>query len=118
FIRHVVEDQQKARSGGRERVHKRLRELRYPVTTQIEERFDRARCLLGFPGGGAVKLTPPPFFEGEKIRVSFEAGSAEELGVFAEKLLDASSLDAAHELFRCLGAPDDEIESPGEGREP
>ncbi|HUU29502.1 MAG TPA: ParB N-terminal domain-containing protein [archaeon] len=99
-------DPQVSRSGWRERVHKTLREIRYPVYKQIQERFTRASRLLGLPKG--VNIEPPPFFEGERLTVSFEIRSAEELAQKARSLVTASGLDTARELFYCLGAPEEE----------
>ena len=99
-------DLQTARSGARERIHKALREIRYPVVKRIEERFRKTLSSLKLPSG--LRIDPPAFLEGESLSVSFEVCSRKELEQKARKLLEASGRDEAVELFRCLGFTEEE----------
>jgi len=101
-IRSVLLDPHQARSGGRERVHARLRQLRYPIYHSIERTFKQARSELALPR--EVRIEPPPFFEGGTLKVSFEISSPEDLHRKASSLVQASSLEAARKLFDSLGA--------------
>lgn len=104
-IRSVLTNPQTACSAGRELVHRRLRELRYPETTALEERFKLAVKALGLPE--TVRIEPPEAFEGDRITVGFGFGDPGELEETAASLALAARSDAARELFRCLGAPDE-----------
>jgi len=52
-----------------------------------------------------VSLEPPPFFEGDKIKVAFEIGSSKDFEKKASGLLEASRRPGAGKLFGVLGAP-------------
>jgi ParB/RepB/Spo0J family partition protein len=99
-------DSQTARSGARERIHKALRQVRYPVVKSIEERFRKTLSSLQLPCG--LRIDPPAYLEGESLSVSFEVRSRKELEQKARKLLEASSRDEAGELFRCLVSTEEE----------
>lgn len=102
-IRDVMLDPQMSKSGGREIVHRILRQKRNPVMRKIEKDFHSARKELKLPE--EVSLEPPPFFEGDFFTVSFKIKSAGEFKRKAEALHEASRKPAAGKLFGVLGAP-------------
>jgi len=102
-IREVMFDPQMSKSGGRETVHRILRGMRNPVLRKIEQDFDSARKALRLSED--VSLKAPRFFEGDKVKVSFEIASRKDLEKKALDLLEASRRPEASRLFRVLGAP-------------
>ena len=111
-LRKLLLDPQTARSSGRELMHKRLCELRYPLMKGIEDRFDTIRRELGLPS--EILLKPPPLFEGDRLRISFEIEGSGDLADKARLLLEAAQSANLEELFRCLGAPTIEDRDTGD----
>ena len=84
-------------------MHRILRRMRNPVMEKIEQDFDSACKALRL--GEDVSLKAPQFFEGDKVKVSFEITSRKDLEKKALGLLEASRRPEASRLFRVLGAP-------------
>ncbi|MEA2063168.1 MAG: ParB N-terminal domain-containing protein, partial [Gemmatimonadota bacterium] len=103
-LQEIARDPQVARSGGRERAHARLRELRYPVLSGIDDKFSSLRRKLGLEG--KILVEPPRFFEGDRLRISMETGSPEDLSGKAQQLLNAAKRKEFGEMFHLLGAPE------------
>jgi len=108
-LQKILLDEQTARSIGRELMHRRLRELRYPLMKSLEDRFDAARRELGLPR--EILIEHPQLFEGGRLKLIFEAADPGDLAAKARLLLEAAESGRLGELFRCLGAP------PAEDRE-
>ncbi len=53
-----------------------LREKRYPRLSELEERFSASKKGMNLPP--QIKITPPPFFEGDRFKIEFSFGSLEE----------------------------------------
>ncbi|MBN2288004.1 MAG: hypothetical protein JXQ83_01630, partial [Candidatus Glassbacteria bacterium] len=114
-LRRLLRDPQTARSGSRELMHKRLRELRYPQMHRIGERFESARRDLGL--SPEVSLLPPQSFEGGRLRLTFEVESPRDLEARAKELLETVRSGKLQELFRCLGAPAGRTRGAAEGEQ-
>jgi ParB/Sulfiredoxin domain len=110
-LRKLLLDPQTARSNGREQMHRRLREMRFPVMKDIEERFGNTRRSLDLPS--EIDLKPPVMFEGERLSLSFEIESAGDLAEKSRRLLEAARSGKIEMLFRCLGAPEAEDSETG-----
>lgn len=70
------------------RVRRRLREMRYPQLTQLEEDFRGKLKGLGLSPG--ISLHPPPYFEGDTFRLEFGFRNAGEFRAILSKLMEAS----------------------------
>ena len=70
------------------RVRRRLREMRYPQLTQLEEDFRGKLKGLGLSPG--ISLQPPPYFEGDTFRLEFGFRNAGEFRAILSKLMEAS----------------------------
>ena len=70
------------------RVRRRLREMRYPQLTQLEEDF-RGK-LKGLELSPGISLQPPPYFEGDTFRLEFGFRNAGEFKAILSKLMEAS----------------------------
>ncbi len=70
------------------RVRRRLREMRYPQLTQLEEDFRGKLKGLGLSPG--ISLQPPPYFEGDTFRLEFGFRNAGEFRAILSKLIEAS----------------------------
>ena len=70
------------------RVRRRLREMRYPQLTQLEEDFRGKLKGLGLSPG--ISLQPPPYFEGDTFRLEFGFRNAGEFKAILSKLMEAS----------------------------
>ena len=66
------------------RVRHLLRKLRYPKIVKAEEDFLRIQGELDL--GDDIRLTPPPFFEGERYGIEFEFGTINELEENVKKI--------------------------------
>lgn len=66
-----------------------LMRRRYPKLTALSDRFESIRTEV--LNGTGVRLTPPPYFEGDRFEVAFSFATAEEL---ARKLAALDSLKA------------------------
>ncbi len=81
-----------------EAVFKILHRRRNPRLSAAEERFQAEKARLGLPG--SVRLTADPFFEKPRIRVEFEAPSADGFREIADALHRAAHAPALADLFR------------------
>jgi len=81
-----------------EAVFKVLYRKRNPSLTAAEDRFEAGKSRLGLPG--SVRLSPDPFFEQPRIRVEFEAGSADAFREASAALERAARGAVLDELFR------------------
>jgi hypothetical protein len=83
-----------------ERLHAALYRRRNPRITQTRERFLSDKAELKLPGH--IRLTPDPFFETPRLRVEFDAGSAQAFRQAVESLgrtCQSESLDRLFEVF-------------------
>ena len=79
---------------------KALKARRYPEFTRQEEKFQKTRKKLTLPP--SVRLEPPEFFEGDKLKVTFKFRSPEELRSILEKLETAAYSEALKSLLEML----------------
>ena len=70
------------------RVRRRLREMRYPKLTELENAFREKRKGLRLSPG--ISLQPPPYFEGDQLKVEFRFGNVVEFKDIISKLMEAS----------------------------
>lgn len=81
-----------------EEVYEYLYRVRHPRLTLARERFARERSRLGLPG--SVRLYPDPYFETPRVRVEFDATSAEGFREVASALEVAARTPALDALFK------------------
>jgi len=53
-----------------DRIKEILRKIRYPIFTEVNEKFQTLKKQLNLPPN--IMLRPPPFFEGEKYTIEFK----------------------------------------------
>lgn len=78
-----------------------LRRRRFPQLAAVEDRLAELAQDLGLPR--AVRLSLPPFLEGDAVRVEIVASSATALHDAAAALARAAETAACRELFTLLG---------------
>ncbi len=81
-----------------EAVFRILYRQRNPRLSAAQDRFQAGKEKLGLPG--VVHLTPDPFFERARVRVEFEAGSADGFREISDALQRAARAPELAELFR------------------
>ena len=82
-----------------EKLYGVLYRLRNPRVARAEADFATQRKRLGLPG--AIRITPPPYFETAGLRMEFEAASPEkfrELAAALQKAVDSPELDKLYLL--------------------
>jgi ParB/RepB/Spo0J family partition protein len=79
------------------RVRKRLREMRYPRLTELDNTFHEKRNRLGLSPG--ISLHPPSYFEGDKLKVEFQFGTMGEFKAIISKLMEASEQKELGEML-------------------
>jgi ParB-like chromosome segregation protein Spo0J len=82
-----------------DKLYDALYRLRNPRVTRAEADFAAKRKRLGLPG--AIRVTPPPYFETAELRVEFAAASPEkfrELAAALQKAADSPDLDKLYIL--------------------
>lgn len=96
-LREVLDDQ--ALSSGKRcsLLRATLRERRYPVLSQLEERFQQAVKEMGLPAG--VSAAHSEFFEDDRLRVNLTAASAAELEAQFRALLERAETGKFDKLF-------------------
>ncbi len=83
-----------------QRIMEALRNFRFPVLGQYQKRYDELKSCLGIPP--LIHFQPPPYFEGDRIALSFTFRSPQELQEVAEKLRATSEKDELKEIFELL----------------
>ena len=99
-LEEVAKDEQVAPSERFERIVQRLRELRYPTLSQHEGRYRLLKKGLKLPP--EIQFRPPPFFEGERISVSFSCRTAEEFLSLADRLRQVGRSEELRQIFKLL----------------
>ncbi len=79
------------------RVRRRLREMRYPQLTQLEEDFRGKLKGLGLSPG--ISLQPPPYFEGDTFRLEFGFRNVGEFKTILSNLMKASERTELGEMM-------------------
>ncbi len=77
-----------------------LRQQRFPVLSQYEERAEALEHALSLPA--KIKLLLPPYFEGDHIDIHLRVSSPSELRSLVGVLESASSRDEMEKLFDLL----------------
>ena len=80
-----------------EKLHEALYRLRNPRLRRAETDFAAQRKRLGIPG--AIRVTPPPYFETTGLRVEFNAASPQKFRELAEALQKAAGSPELEKLF-------------------
>jgi len=75
-IQRLLSDESLSGPQRTQAIRRFLRERRYPRLSDLEERFSASRKAMGLPP--QVKITPPPFFEGDRFKIEFSFRSLEE----------------------------------------
>jgi ParB family chromosome partitioning protein len=86
--------------------------LRYPRRRQLEDRFEQKKRGLNLPQ--TISLSPPPNFEGKKIRISFEFETLEEFQSLLSLLSPLTEKTEFKELMENLIPPRLPLEKGGE----
>ncbi len=79
--------------------HSLLR-LRMPRLSRLEERYRELKSALRLPP--EIRVQPPPYFEGERMTISFSASSAQEFRQAAERLQSAARTTEMDKIFELL----------------
>ena len=81
-----------------EKLYGTLYRLRNPRVARAQADFAAQRKRMGLPG--AIRITPPPYFETAELRVEFEAASPEKFRELAAALQKAADCSEIEKLFR------------------
>ena len=82
------------------RILERLHENRYPEFEKMVSRYEESLKALSFPP--RVRVSPPPFFEGDSLAFEFSVQSCDQLSSVAEHLGKAASREEMAALFDLL----------------
>lgn len=96
----VYEDQ---RLGSSERftgIMDRLQRLRFPLLSNHEKQFSELKSALKLPSH--IQFHPPPYFEGQRMKVTFSFGRAQELLDTSMKLQEAAQRDELIKILELL----------------
>jgi len=96
-IREFLRDAKLSSFQRGEKLRETLYRLRYPRVARAEADFSSQRKRLGLPG--AIRVTPPPFFETAELHVEFEAASPEKFREFAAALQKVADSPELEKLF-------------------
>jgi len=96
-IRAVASDMALSKVQKTHRVRRRLREMRYPQLTQLEEDFRGKLKGLGLSPG--ISLQPPPYFEGDTFRLELGFRNVGEFKAILSKLMEASERTELGEMI-------------------
>ncbi len=99
-LEEIAKDEQMAPPDRFERIVRRLREYRYPTLSQHEGRYGELKKGLRLPP--EIQLNLPPFFEGERISVSFSSRTPAEFLSLAERLREVGRSEELSEIFKLL----------------
>jgi len=83
-----------------EKVHALLYQQRNPRIAGVRATFLAEKVQLNLPG--TIRLSPDPFFESPRLRVEFEAGSAQAFREAVDALARACRDSSVDRLFRIL----------------
>lgn len=83
-----------------ERLRQILKEKRYPQLCKLEKTFSEGLKKLRFPPD--LKITYPPFFEGDKLTLEGQFNSSQALKNLALTLLDAAEKEELQQLLDLL----------------
>jgi hypothetical protein len=87
-IEGIASDTNSSQVHRSQQVRRRLREMRYPQLTELESTFRGKRKGLGL--SPVISLQPPPYFEGDGLRVEFRFRNVGEFKGIISKLMEAS----------------------------
>lgn len=96
-IRAVASDMALSKVQKTHRVRRRLREMRYPQLTQLEEDFRGKLKGLGLSPG--ISLQPPPYFEGDTFKLELGFRNVGEFKAILSKLMEASERTELGEMI-------------------
>lgn len=92
-IKGILDDEKTSPSEKTDRIQRVLRQRRYPIFTEVEERFLRLRKAMKLPPN--ISFNPPPYFEGRRYRLEFTFKDGQEFSRTVEVLrgIDRSLLE-------------------------
>ena len=99
-LEEIAKDEQIAPPERFKRIVQRLRELRYPTLSQHEGRYRQLK--KGLKLSPEIQLHVPPFFEGERVSVSFSTRTPGEFLSLAERLREVGRSQELKEIFKLL----------------
>lgn len=96
-IKSILENEEYSPSEKTLFIRKILKRKRYPLLTKIEEDFliNQKRLKL-LP---KMKIVPPPFFEGDSLKIECEFKSTKELKEIGQKILELTNLQEMKNLI-------------------
>ena len=99
-IEAVLGNKEFTRSRKIELIRKILRGKRYPQLTGLEAQVEEKLRQLHLPP--ELKLSPPPYFEGDELKVEFGFRDPKELKRMADRLLKISDLPELAEILKII----------------
>ncbi len=99
-IEAMLGDEKLTRSKKIELIRKILRRKRYPQLTELEAQVEEKLKELHLPP--ELKLSPPPYFEGDELKVEFGFRDPKELKRMADRLLKISSSPGLKEILKII----------------
>lgn len=84
YLIDIIEDSKSDRKNRTEKIRLKLKELRYPKLAKQKNKWDRFLKDLHLPP--EVKISPPPFFEGNKIKIEISSSSKDKISHSLHKL--------------------------------
>lgn len=82
------------------KILERLHQSRYPEFEKMVSRYEASLKALSFPR--SVRVSPPPFFEGNSLAFEFSVQSSDQLAGVAERLEEAARRPEIEDLFDLL----------------
>ncbi len=99
-IEVVLGDEELTRSKKIDLIRRILRKKRYPQLTELEAQVEERIKQLHLPP--ELKLLPPPYFEGDELKVEFGFRDPQELKRMAERLLEISGSVELAEILKII----------------
>ncbi|UCD85622.1 MAG: ParB N-terminal domain-containing protein [Deltaproteobacteria bacterium] len=99
-IEAVLDDEGIARPRKVELIRYILRKKRYPQLTGIEAQVEEGLKQMHLPP--ELKISPPPYFEGDELKVEFQFRDPKKLKKVAERLLELSKSPEIKEILKII----------------
>lgn len=84
YLLDIIEDSRSDRKNRTEKIRLKLKVLRYPKLAKQEYKWDRFLKGLHLPP--EIKISPPPFYEGNEIKIEISSSSKERISHSLHKL--------------------------------
>jgi ParB-like chromosome segregation protein Spo0J len=99
-IQKVMREEKMTLSQKGDKIRQILREKRYPKLDCLERKFSQALKKLGLPR--TLKITHPPFFEGDKLTLEAQFNSPQALKELALIIQETANKKELDKLLECL----------------